>query len=148
MPAITPNMQFYTVPLTSCTLEYDNSCHGLKLTDSGKTYVYMPQNITFNEASFSKTVAEYFVWKATQTCPQQLSATANRGLATDYKHYTGFDFAIIKIEPYAPKNEEEGYECLLHSGLFELVRVTFAYEWRTTDRTHTKTEELKFHRLL
>jgi hypothetical protein len=42
-------------------------------------------------------------------------------------------------------NEWEGYGCLERSVLFDSVRVTFAYEWKTEEQKHNKTEELKFH---
>jgi hypothetical protein len=87
------------------------------------------------------------VWRATNWQPEQLSATANKELGLYYSNYTGFEFVITKIGAFEP-NEWEGYECLERSALFDLVRVTFAYEWRTKDRTHRRRDELKFHCLL
>ena len=163
---ILQSMQAYTMELPlifasadaprTATLEYDNGCHGLKLTlrsllSDGAwketTYVNVPKYVPYSEKSLHKTLADYFVWRATQTCPEQVSATANQDLAQYYSHYKGFEFAINKVEAYAP-NEWEGYECLKPSALFELVRVTFAYEYRTQNATHTNTEVLNFSRLL
>ena len=135
------------------TLEYDNTCHGLKLTVrsmlpddtwTAKTYFNVPNYISFSDSSLHKVLAEYFVWRATHWRPEQLSATANKDLARCYSHFTGFQFDITKIEPFAP-NECEGYGCLERSALFDSVRVTFAYEWRTEDKTRNKTEEIHFH---
>ena len=156
-------MQAYTMELPlifasadaprTATLEYDNGCHGLKLTLhsllpdgtwTAKTYFNVPSNISFSDSSLHKVLAESFVWRATQTHPEQLSVTANKDLVRYYSHYTGFEFAITKIEPYVA-NEWEGYGCLERSVLFDSVRVTFAYEWRTKDKTHNKTEEIHFH---
>jgi hypothetical protein len=156
-------MQAYTLELPlifasadaprTATLEYDSTCHGLKLTLhsllpdgswTAKTYAYMPKYVSFNESSLSKVLADYFVWRATQTHPEQLSAKANPDLTRYFAHYTGFRFDITKVEPFTAANEWEAYECLQPSALFDVVRVTFAYEWRTEERTRSGTEELKF----
>jgi hypothetical protein len=73
----TKKMQAYTLELPvifasadaprSATLEYDNGCHGLKLTLhsllpdgtwTAKTYSYVPNYVPFNEPLLSKVLAD------------------------------------------------------------------------------------------